>query len=136
MPLLSDKRIGLAIGIVAFLYAQPTDAGFIAAVPGDGLLSVGSLEASHSSGGTDKAPPREADDSPPFLALTILPQPWDAPSTGMGSGASNGGPIATAFAVADTHECSSGQIVTYLVAQPGVRVPVPFLSGVFRPPRA
>ena len=128
--------IGFAFGVgICLLHAQPTDAGFISVALERGSVSVALLEPADSAATSEQTTPRDRPLLEPLMELGVFFPPAHG-SAGMGSGTSSSGPGAHLFALADTHECSSGQIVTYLTAQPGVQAPVPFLDSTFHPPKA
>lgn len=61
-----------------------------------------------------------------------------SPSSNMssnGSVTSGGGPAPAVAFLADAPIASNGRLTAYLLAEPALLLPVPFLDGVFRPPR-
>jgi hypothetical protein len=55
--------------------------------------------------------------------------------TGQGSSITSSGSSAPAAMVPATADSSPGSLLAYRLAKPGLALPVPFLDGVFRPPR-
>jgi hypothetical protein len=132
---LSHRQHRILFALTVCLNATPACAGFINFIVGDDLTFMAAPELGMTQRPTEE-PPRQDGGAPlQLLDAAITALPWDATSSSMGSSGSGSSSVVPAFALVDTHSCSTGQIETYLIARPGVELPVPFLSGVFRPPR-
>lgn len=136
MTALNWKFNVLVLVLAVCWNAEPVCAGFISVLADDELAplsaSVGDTGATTA---TRHASRREREEPVVEFVNEANALPWDGASSSMGGATSGRSPLAPAFAITDAHSGTPGQIVAYLIAQPGVELPVPFLSGVFRPPR-
>jgi hypothetical protein len=134
MVALSRRSYCNLIALTLCLYAAPACAGFITiTVESDHILVV-ARDPVMTQKVTDDTPYEAPGDCPQLLdaAITV---PIDGTSSGMGGSASDRSPSVPAHAIAEHDSRPTGQIATYLIAFFEGELPVPFLSGVFRPPR-
>lgn len=129
------RLIAFAFGLALSLYAaEAAEAAFLPVNLDAGAARIDVFESAGEAVPLTDLPQEDSSLSKLLLEFGLLAVPLDS-SGGMGSTGSGPSSVPP-FVLADTHECSSGQVVAYLVDQPQLRVPIPFLDGVFRPPRA
>jgi hypothetical protein len=132
---LSHRPRCILFALTVCLNAIPAGAGFIDCLGGERLTFSAVPERGMTPRTAEEPSSQDRRDLLQLLKDANAALPWDASSSNMDPGASGSSSVVSAFALIDTDLCSTGQIVTYLIAQPGVELPIPFLSGVFRPPR-
>ena len=124
MMIRSCPLIGFIVALAMSLHVQPADGGLMCAVSNADLIAASSLP--------DEAPQRPRRDwpRPPKKGIVTVP---GGGSSSMGASAPGNSPVVPAFALPDVDDgSSSGQLAA---GEPGVALAVPFLSGIFRPPR-
>lgn len=135
MTTLSNRLIEFAFGLGVVLLAHSADGGFIpASFEGDGTGFALVSQVRAPAAGEQATNPDDRH-SPLLTDLVVAALPWETPSTGAGSSASSSITVVSGFAVTECPVCTSERIMTYLAEQPDLKVLVPFLDGVFRPPR-
>ena len=106
----------------------------------DAFAETQSIPSESPSTGSDAGPVEESTPQKPVrdLVLMSLGQMFGLAAggpTSMAAGSSAGGSPSSLYAVIETPKVSSGVLVAYLTREEGLLIPVPFLDGVFRPPR-
>lgn len=135
MAPLTKRVVGVVSVLLLTVCAQSASAGLIPVWLEEDRISAGPVVSTCGSFTTDESPHRDPGRSPPLPDLAVVALPWEAPSTGTSAGVSSTAQVVAAFAFVDTAICASEGIVAYLAEHPDLKVPVPFLDGIFRPPR-
>lgn len=136
MNVLSHRSNGLAITVVLCLYVQQAEGAFLNVRVDMHAAEIAADDPFGATSAPVETPP-EPDCSPArlLMELGLSPVPMDG-SGGMGSSRTGNAPGPATPVSGEAHDCSAGQIVTYLAAESDLLLPIPFLEGVFRPPRA
>ena len=132
---LSDLAYGIVCGLAVTLYALPTEAGFISGLSDGELASVAPVAQTRTASPTDGSPKRDAWRPPPLLDPGLAALPGEPPATGDKKIPTSRITAVSACDVSEFQVCPSQRLVTDLAHRPDMQVPVPFLSGLFRPPR-
>ena len=135
MSRFSNKSIGFAFGLVVYLYgAQAAEASFVTVCFDGESAGIEAFEPIGAGAVPDDTPKPDRSLTRLLFDSGLHALPADA-SSGMSTGVSSGPSVVPPAVLGDAYDCSSGQLVTYLAAQPTLLLPIPFLDGVFRPPQ-
>lgn len=128
-------RLCLA-GAVLLLCATSAQAGFV--VPDLEESRLESLEAG-SAASSSSAPREDQPASPEFRRdvsnKALGTQSSNGNMSGQGTGPQTSGPAPSAATPPAIPNTGNGGLIAYLLQEPALLLPVPFLDGVFRPPR-